>query len=593
MKLKSFGIATAIGAILLGAASCINVNEGLGSNFIPTEQIWNVYPCEPEVLENITMDLSDSLSGYSSSRITFGSVKEGEFLSNNSSSFTLVPLNDTLDFGDDTEILQFHLTAVRDTVSVINKAQLRMLQNFYVHPLKKPLDSTILYTGTFYDKKNIEDYIDMNRIITEGIPVYNGGDSLSFDFSREYAAELISGIKKWQEKYKEERTDSLSYYLKEVPGIYIRTEEQTEDGGRINMFELPISTSDGYIDGNYAELKIRAKYDGRQTDTLFVFIFGPAEFMTSEDTQYPSQLALNASTNLEKADFIENWNNGDKTKLYVEGGSGYKPVVKASEIRELAYKMITKEAPEDDIDNIVINKATIILPYDQSNYDLLDRYPMVLSPTVRLKSSDGKYVTYAGLTDSSIESENHGEINRSLSMYSPDVSHHVQEIVKLKRGVGEDVDPNETEAQFAKRLEKYDIWFLILYEEVVESSSSSSSYNDYYNNLLYNSYYNNMMYDPYGYGYGYGGYGYGYGGYGYSGYGGYGGYGYNNYYNYLLMAQYASAANSSSTQTSTNTELDKDRFYNAALNGPGAGGNDIEQKPRLKITFSTPKKAEE
>ena len=88
MKLKSFGIATAIGAILLGAASCINVNEGLGSNFIPTEQIWNVYPCEPEVLENITMDLSDSLSGYSSSRITFGSVKEGEFLSNNSSSFT-------------------------------------------------------------------------------------------------------------------------------------------------------------------------------------------------------------------------------------------------------------------------------------------------------------------------------------------------------------------------------------------------------------------------------------------------------------------------------------------------------------------------
>ena len=83
------------------------------------------------------------------------------------------------------------------------------------------------------------------------------------------------------------------------------------------MFELPISTSDGYIDGNYAELKIRAKYDGRQTDTLFVFIFGPAEFMTSEDTQYPSQLALNASTNLEKADFIENWNNGDKTKLYV------------------------------------------------------------------------------------------------------------------------------------------------------------------------------------------------------------------------------------------------------------------------------------
>ena len=88
-----------------------------------------------------------------------------------------------------------------------------------------------------------------------------------------------------------------------------------------------------------------------------------------------------------------------------------------------------------------------------------------------------------------------------------------------------------------------------------------------------------------GYGYGYGGYGgYGYGGYGY---GGYGGYGYNNYYNYLMMAQYASASNSSTT-TSSSVELDKDRFYSAVLNGPGASDS-----PKLKITFSAPKKAEE
>ena len=216
---------------------------------------------------------------------------------------------------------------------------------------------------------------------------------------------------------------------------------------------------------------------------------------------------------------------------------------------------------------------------------------MILSPTVKIPINNGEYVSYAGLTDSSIESENQGNINRSLNMYSPDVSHHVQEIVKLKRGEGSNVDPNETEEQFKLRRSKYDIWFLILHEEITESGSSSSSYNDYYNNLLYNSYYNNMMYDPYGYGYGYGygGYGYGYGGYGY-GYDSYG-YGYNNYYNYMMMAQYASAS-SSSTSTSSSIELDKDRFYNAVLNGPEAGGDDISQKPRLKITFSAPKKAE-
>ena len=589
MKLKLIGIAAAIGAILLGAASCVSINEELGGNFIPTEQIWNVHPCEAVALKGITMERSDSLSGYSSTRFTFGSVKDNDFISDNSTSFTLVPLMDSLDFGEDTEVLQFHFTAVKDTVSVLYDYQERILQNFYVHPLKKPLDSTILYTGTFYNEKISDEFVNLNEVITEGTPVYNGGDSLSFDFSKEYALDVIAGIRNWQETYKEERTDSLSYYLKNVPGIYIRTAQQTENGGRINMFDLTMSTSDGYINGNFAELKIRAKYDGVQTDTSFVFYFGPAKFLKETDTSYPTQYALNASTNIAREGFLEEWEAGSKEKIYVEGGSGYKPVVKAAEIRELVQTLYETEAPGEDFSNIVINKATIILPYNAgTDYEKLNKYPTRLSPTVRLKSDNGEYISYAGLTDSSIESENQGSINRSLSMYSPDVSHHIQEIAKLTRGVGEDVDPNETEEQFNKRLEKYDIWFLIMHEEVTETSSSNSSYNDYYNNLLYNSYYNNMMYDPYGYGYGYGGYGYG--GYGY---GSYGSYGYNNYYNYLMMAQYASAANSSSTSTSVSVELDKDRFYNAVINGPGAGGDDIEQKPRLKITFSTPKKAEE
>ena len=159
----------------------------------------------------------------------------------------------------------------------------------------------------------------------------------------------------------------------------------------------------------------------------------------------------------------------------------------------------------------------------------------------------------------------------------------MQQILNLTQGVGEDVPENETDEEFAKRLSKYDIWMLILHEEITVTDNSSA-YDDYYNNLLYNSYYNNMMYDPYGYGYGYGGYGYGYGGYGYGGYGGYDSYGYSNYYNYYMMAAYASAS-SSSTSTSSSVELDIDRFYSGILNGPGAA-----EKPRLKITFSAPKK---
>ena len=53
----------AIGAILFSSASCITINEELGQNLIPTDQKWDVFPQEPVVLENIRMEMSDSLYG--------------------------------------------------------------------------------------------------------------------------------------------------------------------------------------------------------------------------------------------------------------------------------------------------------------------------------------------------------------------------------------------------------------------------------------------------------------------------------------------------------------------------------------------------
>ena len=62
-----------------------------------------------------------------------------------------------------------------------------------------------------------------------------------------------------------------------------------------------------------------------------------------------------------------------------------------------------------------------------------------------------------------------------------------------------------------------------------------------------------------------------------------------NYYNYYMMAMYASMYGNSSTPTETTTTLDKDRYYNAVLQGPGA---ETGPKPQIKITFSAPKSAE-
>ena len=576
------GRIAAIGAILLFSASCITVNEKLGENFIPTDQMWEVYSQEPAPLTNIKMKMADKLSGYSTSRFTFGSVKDdiigttikGAF-------FTLVPLGDSLDFGSDPQVTEFHFCAVRDTLSTVYDYQQRIIQNVYVYSLKEALDSTVLYTGEFMNKDRRDKYINFEERITEGIPVYDGGDSLSFNFSKEYGMKVIEGMQRFM-KLDSPKNDSISWFLKEVPGIYIETDTPASLGGRFNLFKLGYETDSnyGYLTGNYAELKIRSDYgDRKDVDTSFVFLFGPGDFLQNmESIDNIPQYAFNASYHSYDANDILNPEQLSKDgitagkEIYVEGGSGVKPVIEAKEIRSIIKEQMN-EVGILDINEAVINKATIIMPYDvDGNWDELKKFPVILSPTVKLVSEDGEYITYAGLTDSSISSENQGDINRSLNLYSPDISHHVQEIMKVKE------DEN-----FEENIAKYDIWFLIMHEEITESSSNSSSsaMDAYYQNLMYNSYYNNMMYDPYGYGYGYGGYG----GYGYGGYGGY-----DNYYNYYMMAAYASSYNNSSSETSS-IELDKDRYYRCTLNGPEYSDK-IEELPRLKVTFSAPKTAE-
>ena len=60
----------AIGAILLGSASCININEELGESLIPTDQTWDVYPQDAVDLQDIRLHMTGNLSGYNTSRFT-------------------------------------------------------------------------------------------------------------------------------------------------------------------------------------------------------------------------------------------------------------------------------------------------------------------------------------------------------------------------------------------------------------------------------------------------------------------------------------------------------------------------------------------
>lgn len=554
---------TVIGAALVCAASCVYVDDNLGQNFIPGDQIYEVRTATFD-LDGIRMGYSDSLSAYSSSRITVGAIRDSKFgLTSRSSAFTIVPVVDTIDVGENPRVTQFHFTVSRDTTSVEDEGQTNILQNIYVHRLERVLDSTYLYTVDLNDK----DFIG-KETITRGIPVYNGGDSLSFDFSDDFAMEMV--------KLFQEDPDiqmDLNEYLEKMPGIYIRSDAPATEGGRINMFNCPIEVSDSYyVTGNYAELKIRSDYGTRKdVDTSFLFYFGPQE-RTTDTEQYAFNIC--DSHPEDRTFLIEDTENKTRSilytatdgKIYVEGGNGLKPVISAVEIKNLLTDHLKEEGL--DPDEIIVNKASVILPFDEfinsGEYDYSQNYmlPDILSPTCRfsyysesLDNADGeriRYVSYAGLTDASVESENQGDVNLSLSRYSPDISHHVQEVLRA--------------SDDSLATGRYDIWLLVMVNEVVTSTNEQQQeMSEYYQNLAYASYYNSL-YGGYGYGYGYG-----YGGYGYNSY-------YNNYYNYMLAAQYASA---SAVQEETVAQLDKDRFYRLVINGPAS-----ESRPQLTVVYS-------
>lgn len=543
-------------AAIVGLHSCIAVNEELGQSYLATNQQYDIYTTSFPI-EDIRMEQPDSLSAYSLYKFTIGAIRDEEFgLTTRDAAFTLVPINDTLDFGKagTQQFKSFHFAALSDSISCATPDQQYILQNINVYELENAID----YTEACPEVKH------SSKRITDGIPIYSGRDSLSFNFSKEFGEKYMSVT--------QAELDTLPEYVKRFPGIYITTDTPTGNSGRINMFKVPLDVSynssyGSLINGSYAELKFSAEYEGRgRVDTSFIYYIGPVTkyslggVTSTSVSEYP-QLAYNISTN-ESSHLA-----GKATDvIYFEGGrTGLKPVIKANSLREKILAEISQHT--DDPSKVIVNKATITLPFDfPDDYKMMYLFPEILSPTCRIATDTS--ITYAAVTDASIDSEDQGDVNRSLCNYAPDITHHAQEMLILTD---------------MKKIDNYDIWMLAIANETVSntSSSTSSELSSYEQQLAMMQYYNSM----YGYdGYGYGGYGYGYGGYGYGGYGS--SYYSNNYYNMMyLSSMYSSMSNSTSSSTKSEQMMDYHRFYKGILHGPTSEG----KVPTFSITYAVPK----
>ena len=542
-------IIAAFAAVLL--SSCVKIDGRMGSGLVDSSLQYDTYTAE-FTLDNLQMKMADNLSGFSDTRITVGAIRDDVFgLTTRSSAFALIPAEDTLDLGKNPVPVKFDIHFACDSISCADESQAHILQNINVFALTKPLNSKESGTNQDLSYGNVR--------VSRGVPICNGSDSLSFEFTKAFAQEYLDKIAALENE--DHKISSYDDYVAALPGIYISVDPPAGNGGRINLFELSclaLSSGQYYRNSNVALLTINSEYNGVRKDTTFLFIPGEPAFYYEADYLKDNnkfyQYAFNRTSHETRA---QEGTAGEYA--YIEGGGGLKPVVLASELREKALAIIG--AKGGDPAKTIINHATIYLPFEVEggNYEALDMFPSVISPTCMIQTDTS--VTFAGLSDASASTENQGDIDRSNLTYRPDITHHFQELIRL---------------QDLTTLSRYDIWFLTVHTETVETSNSSAYDSEYLQQLMYAQYYNSL-YGGYG-GYGYGGYGYGYGGYG-----GYGGY--SNYYNYLMLAQYMSNYNSSSTTTTQ--ELDKDRYYRGILNGPATSK---ARKPKVKITFSVPKK---
>lgn len=544
---------------LAGCVSCVETDPLIGGNLIPIESQYQIFSTEIPI-DKMEMRMADSLSGYSSTRILLGAVRDDSYgLSTRSCALTLIPLIDTLNFGNIQSVKSFHLHATFDTTAVSQNGQEHILQNVYAFALDEGTD-----WSKMMDANDVAGLIKHGTAsVIKGTPLINGSSDLDLEFTTDYARAYLDYLNG------KDLSDSTVFqaFLKKFPGIWLETDVPAGNGGRLNSFDLQMkfNTQSYYLEDNYGSFTINSIFDPAvgPVDTTFYFYAGAHEyfkpatlFKDYSSTEFP-QYAFNVTGHSTRT-----LAGAATDKVYIEGGAGLKPVVAAKTLIDLAKKCIGDTLAANNLDaglisKVQINKATVVMPYDMpGDYTLVDKYfPPRLSPTCRIRTDTTS--TFMGLTDASSENENQGDINRSICAYTPDISYHLQQLLSIK-------DDNDNLLRG-----NYDIWMLIMgLEETTTTSQGNSDLSEYYQYLAYQSYYNSM----------YGGYG-GYGGYGY---GGYGSNYYSNYYSYMMAAMYAGGQ----TTTSTDYKLDKDFYYRATLCGPASS----TEVPKLRLTFSVPRK---
>ncbi len=429
-------------------ASCVTIDYKTGNNFIPSNQILSIEtkdfeaPMFTQMADSMYMAFPASLTVGSINSPLFGNTTTGGVIQ-------FLPYNIEEDYGADPVVENLYVDILVSGADVMDESQRYIPQNIYVYKLVKDINHLQVYSSSF-----TEEYIDPVPVSKPGL-VYQGGDTLHLEFTREFAYELLDADKN--------QRDSASAFLNRYKGFYICT-DPLSSGGRMNYLTI----SDTYM---YLKYKV-AGADSSLTYQL-----------NSYSTYYNT--ASHQSDRLASA--------GPSQYLYYEGQSGVKPCLDMPALIRQIELWGSSQDPVIERNRIILSRAELVVPVDipqGGDYSQVDLAPAMLYPAYKVYSDS---LTYFSPLSDIYNTEAGGTLNRTKWEYTFDITAFLQLMLTTKM----------------EMTDMTNLWLMSV--EIPEEDESSNLYSNYY---PYNNYYGYGGYGSSYYGYGYSPYGYGYGDYG-------------------------------------------------------------------------------
>lgn len=389
---KSLALLALLSSFIFAYTSCITTDKSLGSQFISDTFILKLDTATFEV--PVFTCAFDSIQGYNTSYMTIGYLNDETFGYTSSGFATnITPFSDSTYLGINPKLVSIYVYLNIDSTSVIREDQRGLPQNIYVHKLTSTLDTTKMYNTSITEK----DYDPTP--ISKGSPIFFGDDSLKIYLSEEFGYELLSTT---VAEY-----DSLDLFLERIKGLYFTTDtpEIESGGGRMNYISIGGST-------------IYIKY----------LLTDPQRGYFEKDTTETFTLGYAHSINTAKTSSRKLANPEIDEYLHIESYDGVKPYIKASDLKHIFDTWISKNGFTKE--SVLISRAALILPYelDTDKYtEYTTLYPQQIYPCKMSRDEQLEYITPL---QEIYNNTDIGNINRSTSQYTCEITNYIQDIIK-------------------------------------------------------------------------------------------------------------------------------------------------------------------